>query len=200
MKKSVMPNDVDNNIEPYKYDKFSKIPSWVKIFFLKFWAAGAAVFFFGIGGSLFGLDYSYIDMADDYSNLLSAIILYILLTLGLALFMTYIVGIVVRYMKSSRDNTYRFNMINVKGFLGFLLNLVYAALCMIPIVLLTILFAQIGMFSLFGSNYGWGLEPFTMGFLYLVIDGFFLLIKNSIIYIIKRVRYNKDNKSLNAKI
>ena len=36
---------------PYKVDKLAKIPSWIKVIFVKFWVAGAICFFFmwGLG-------------------------------------------------------------------------------------------------------------------------------------------------------
>lgn len=195
MKKDAVPNIGDNNNQPYKYNsKLEKIPSWIKIFFLKYWAAGAAVFFFGMGGSWLGLDYANVDMNDYQSAMATAIIFYILLTLGIALFMTYIVGMIVRYMRSARDNTYLYNMVNIKGPLAFILNLIYAAICMIFVAIFTVIFAQIGVPSIFGSDYGWGLEPFSMGLFYIIVDGFFILVKNGILYLIKRIRYNRDSK------
>ena len=44
-------------LKPYEVDKLSKIPSWIIVIFLKFWAAAAAVFFIAIGGSDIGLDW-----------------------------------------------------------------------------------------------------------------------------------------------
>ena len=38
--------DVSNeDINPYELDKLSKVPSWLIILILKYWAAAAAVFF-----------------------------------------------------------------------------------------------------------------------------------------------------------
>ena len=54
-----MKKDKDvNNINPYEMDKLSKIPSWLIIIFLKYWAAAAAVYFGLIGGISIGLDFS----------------------------------------------------------------------------------------------------------------------------------------------
>ena len=47
-----------NEINPYEVDKLSKIPSVVKIIFLKYWAAAAAVFFMVI--SNFIVDFLFI--------------------------------------------------------------------------------------------------------------------------------------------
>ena len=54
-----MSKDKDvNKINPYELDKLSKIPSWLIIILLKYWAAAAAVYFGLIGGISFGLDFS----------------------------------------------------------------------------------------------------------------------------------------------
>ncbi len=43
---------------PYKVDKLSRIPSWLIILVLKYWAAAAAVFFMAVGGISIGFDFS----------------------------------------------------------------------------------------------------------------------------------------------
>ena len=41
---------------PYETDKLAKIPSWIKILLLKYWAAAAAFFFFGNANPLVNPD------------------------------------------------------------------------------------------------------------------------------------------------
>ena len=78
---------IAEEFDPYKVDKLSKIPSWLIILVLKYWAAAAAVFFTVIGGIDIGLDFSY----DNYQDLIASInmseqiILFIGLTLALIL-------------------------------------------------------------------------------------------------------------------
>lgn len=197
MKKNVVPNNGESNneVEPYKYSKLSMIPSWIKILFLKYWAAGAAVFFFGVGGSFLGLDYGGFDNTTD-AIISYGVRFFVLLTIGLALVMNYIVKVIVRYMKTSRDNTYYYNMVNVKGFKGFLLNILYSLLCMVPIFFFSIFVGVYGLLpNLFGDNYEWGLEPFSMGLFYIMTDFVFLFIKNSISGLIKKAKYKKEAKA-----
>ena len=53
--KSKKVKDENMDINPYEMDKLSKVPSWLKILLLKYWAAAAASFLlFGI--SFLGLD------------------------------------------------------------------------------------------------------------------------------------------------
>ena len=60
MKKKADQNNIDeiNELNPYEVDKLSKIPSWLVIIFIKYWAAAAAVFFMAIGGLDIGVDLS----------------------------------------------------------------------------------------------------------------------------------------------
>ncbi len=193
----------DNNIEqdyddinPYKSDKFSKIPSWILIFILKCWAAGAAVFFIGMGGTEIGLNYANIDLSDPNAAFQAADVFLTLLILCVALFMNYICKPIINFMHNSRNNTYRFNMVNKKGFIAFILNLGYAALCLIPIYFITVFIAQKDILpNLFGAEYGWGLDPFTMAFLYGIIDGIYLLIRYLIVILYKKIKYAKLNKA-----
>ena len=96
---------------PYELDKFSKIPSWIKILFLKYWAAAAAVFFFLISNFL--LDFSELEeygkKAGTNLTLDFAVILFI--CLGLTLFFTYIVRPIVRFMFNRQNN--RLIIINI---------------------------------------------------------------------------------------
>ena len=61
MKKKKKAQDDIENLNPYQVDKLSKIPSWIIIAILKYWAAAAAVFFILIGGLDIGIDFSQIE-------------------------------------------------------------------------------------------------------------------------------------------
>lgn len=180
---------------PNKSDFLSKIPSWLKVFILKYWAAAAACFFVGMGGAAIGLDYSLIAESESYWLAIEfAFRFYVFLVLFTALVMNYIVKPFTRMMHSSKDNTKRFLVVNKKGFLGFLLQLGYVFLVMIPIFFITIYIGQFNLLpNLFGKNTQWGLEPFSMGLFFTFVDLLFLLVKNSIIAIYKRYRVNKIN-------
>lgn len=183
--------EIEKDIEPYKTGNFSKIPSWVKILLLKYWAAGAAFYFAGVGST-----FIQVGTAAGGEALL------IWFTLILALVTDYIVRPIVRLMRNSRDNTYYFNMVNSKGVLSLFLNLLYACLITVPIFFLTSKLVQLdleGIFhmpNIFGVDFGWGLDPFFCGFLYLILDFIYLFIKNTISnYLLKR-KFKKDNKIL----
>jgi hypothetical protein len=199
MKKEVQ--DI-NDIDPYKVDKLSKVPSWLIVLILKYWAAAAAIYF--IGMDTFIINWSESDNADilasDVDKLLyeisQAMILTILFGLFLAIFSNYIVRPFVRMMYNRRNNTYRYNMVNVKGFKSFLLSLLYN----MPLsFLLTVVVVWLGYYHLildpFGTTGGTGVEPFSYALVYIVVDAFFVLIKDIIVYIHQRIKYNRQMRS-----
>lgn len=171
---------------PYKYDKLAKIPSWIKIFLLKYWAAGAAFFLGGMGSSGF-IEPGTIAGGEKM------LVFFILL---LAIMMEYLIKHLIFLMKNSKNNTFKYNMVNKKGVLSFLLNLVYAGVCALPIMFLGswLVYLDVNdifhMPNIFGDSYGWGLDPFFVGFIYILEDALFVSIKNLIVYIHTRRKYN----------
>ncbi len=174
-----------NDIENYKKPNFlNKIPSWLKILFIKYWAAGAAFYFFGIGSSLLW-------SSDDDSN--STLFLYICLVLGYALVSEYIIKQLVRLMRTSRDDTFYYNMINVKGTKSFFLNLGYAFIVVLPCVYVCGFASAKGLISIWGSDVD-GVDPLVFALVVTFVDFIYLFIKNSIMNYVKKHKFNKDNK------
>ena len=198
MKKEVQ--DI-NDVDPYKVDKLSKIPSWLIVLILKYWAAAAAIYF--IGMDTFIINWSESDsvkLASDVDVMLyeisQAMILTILFGLFLAIFSNYIVRPFVRMMYNRRNNTYRYNMVNVRGFKSFLLSLLYN----MPLsFLLTVIVVWMGYYGLvldpFGTTGGTGVEPFSYALVYIIVDAFFVLIKDLIVNIYQRAKYNSQMRS-----
>ena len=198
MKKEVQ--DI-NDVDPYKVDKLSKVPSWLIVLILKYWAAAAAIYF--IGMDTFIINWSESDsvkLASDVDVMLyeisQAMILTILFGLFLAIFSNYIVRPFVRMMYNRRNNTYRYNMINVRGFKSFLLSLLYN----MPLsFLLTVIVVWMGYYGLvldpFGTTGGTGVEPFSYALVYIIVDAFFVLIKDIIVNIYQRAKYNRQMRS-----
>ena len=189
----------DENMEfnPYEVDKLARVPSWLKILLLKYWAAAAASFLlFGI--SQLGLSLNTKSATEDVETTVK---LLVLLGLFLSVFMNYVLRPFVRLMFNRRDNTYRYNMINVKGIKSFGLAIVYNMLMamIIYLVLVYILSPNGLVLDPFGTTGGIGIEPFTVGFIYLFFDAIFLFIKNLIIMAFQRVKYKKQVTS-NIKI
>ena len=193
-KKTTEQNEFEE-FEPYGIDKFSKIPSWITITFVKFWAAAAAVFFIIIGGLDVGLDFTDTADADIQTQLSVSLAIVVLIALFLALFMNYVVKILSRVLYSRRNNTYRFTIYNKTGFSAFLVYFGYNIVLSIILYFVVSYMGYLGLvFDPFGTTGGYGIEPFSYGLYYIVIDAVFLLIKNLCIAIYNRVSYSKQIK------
>lgn len=191
--KNKVQNDFNKEANPYQLDKLSKIPSWIIVFVLKFWAAAAAIFFIGMSVDI--IDFSTIQTEDPVAVMAQSLNLILLFGLFLALFENYIVRPYVRLMYNRRNNTYRYNMINVKGFKSFLLCLPYMLLLSFILFFLTILLGKYGLvFDPFGTTGGAGIEPFTYATCFILVDIVFLGIKNLSISIYERIKYYKQIK------
>lgn len=167
---------------PYQSDKLAKIPSWIKILLLKYWAAAAAFYFFAVANPI-------AQNEDQY---------YVWVSFGLALFLEYIVKTLVRFMKNSSDNTYRFNLINLKGVLSLFLHIIYSFVIVIPIMAITVFLQQHGIsINLFGG-YAVGIEPLLDGLIFLILDAIVVLIKNLIIKLIKKYKFHNQEKKAQA--
>lgn len=180
------------NASPYEVDKFSKIPSWIKILFLKYWAAAAAVFFFLVSNFL--LDFTQLEEEGKKaeSNLTIDFIVILFICLGLTLFFTYIVRPIVRFMFNRQDNTFKYNMVNVRGLWALPLNFAYmfiVSFCIYPLQFIFTVKWGINT-NMFGQAAG--IDPFTFGLMFLIVDYVFLSIKNLIIAIYHRVSYKKQ--------
>ena len=192
MKKKKTNTDEEIEIEEQPGSGIAKIPSWILITFVKYWAAAAAVFFIIIGGLDIGLDFSTV--TEDPASILrisGSIIL--LIALFLALFQNYVTKIFARTLYSRRNNTRRFVVYNQKGFSAFIFYLAYDFLMSFALFFLVTFLGYKGLiFDPFGTTGGIGIEPFTVGFIYLFFDAIFLIIKNLIIMAFQRAKYKKQ--------
>lgn len=186
------------DINPYEVDKLAKIPSWIKILLLKYWAAAAASFLL-FGVSELGLILYNANDNDEVFQIETNVRLILLLGVFFTIFSNYVVRVFVRLMFNRRDNTYKWNLINFKGFLSFPVALIYNLFVAILIFIINVNFlSRYGLvLDPFGTTGGIGIEPFTVGFVYLIIDGLFIIIKNLIVSIYQRIKYKKQINSNN---
>lgn len=195
MKKNV--KEEMNGQEAYKVDKLSKIPSWLIFLLLKYWAAAAAVFFSAIGGLDIGFDFSKVDETDPAAIINADIALLVFIGMILTLIMNYIVRPIARMINSPVNNTYKYNMINCKGILSFFLSLLYYMFLSVILFLITIFLSSKKLvLDPFGTTGGQGVEPFTYALCFIVVDFIFLVIKNLILYLHKRIKYNREMKAV----
>lgn len=181
-------NKESEEFNPYANDKLAKIPSWLKILFLKYWVAAATFFFFVIGNP-----FLQNEQKPNNQNALMDVYM-IFLVLGLGLFQEYIIKPIIKLMRNSRDDTYYYNVVNLKGIVSLLANFLYAFIILVPMVVVLSAMASRGwIINLFGNAGEAGaIEPLTAGFIYLIFDFIYLFIKNSVIAIINEVKYRKQ--------
>ena len=181
-----------DEFNPYEVDKLSKIPSWLIIFVLKFWAAAAAVFFTIIGGIDIGIDFS----KDNFNNVIASINkseqIIVIIGFAISILLNYAVKQIVILLNNRRNNTYKYNLINQTGLLGFFLHLLYG------IVVSFVLFFAISflgykgwVINLFGTS-EYGIEPFTYGLCFIIIDILCGIIKNIVCDIVERIKYKRQ--------
>ncbi len=194
MKKKANQNNIDemNELNPYEVDKLSKIPAWLVIIFLKYWAAAAAVFFMAIGGLDIGVDLS--TTGDLEYNLGISFMIIVLIALGMAIISNYAIKQLVFMMHNRRRNTFRYNIINFRGFSAFLAYLVYMFVVSFILYFVTVFLGYKGwVLNTFGRSSA-GIEPFTYGFCFIIVDGIFVSIKDLIVMIYQRIVYYKQMK------
>ncbi len=192
MSKKANQDDIEN-LNPYEVDKLSKIPAWLIIILLKYWAAAAAVFFMTIGGLDIGIDVSTVETDNLGYNLNVSFMIIVLIALGMAILSNYAIKQIVFMMHNRRRNTFRYNIINFRGFSALLAYLVYM---FVVSVILYFLVNYLGWKGLvlnpFAVTDGYGIEPFTYGLCFIIVDGIFVSIKDLIIMIYQRVKYKKQ--------
>ena len=178
--------DENMDFNPYEVDKLARVPSWIKILLLKYWAAAAACFLL-MGAWELGLN-----VFNDSPDV--TIRLVILLGLFLTVLMNYPIRVIIRLMYNRRNNTYKYNMVNMKGLKTLPLALVYNMAIAILIFILNVNFLSKFhlVFDPFGTTDGTGIEPFTIALVYMLIDGICIIVKNIIVMIAQRVIYKKQ--------
>lgn len=181
-----------DEFNPYEVDKLSKIPSWLIIFVLKFWAAAAAVFFTIIGGIDIGIDFS----KDNFNNVIAAINkseqIIVIIGFTISILLNYAVKQVVILLNNRRNNTYKYNLINQTGLLGFFLHLLYGIVVSFVLFFVISFLGYKGwVINLFGTS-EYGIEPFTYGLCFIIIDILCVIIKNIVCDIVERIKYKRQ--------
>ncbi len=196
MKKKANQENIDNinNINPYETDKLSKVPAWLVIIFLKYWAAAAAVFFMIIGGLDIGIDFTSYEGATAQEVLGVSFQIIVLIALAMAVLFNYVIKQIVFMMHNRRRNTFKYNIINFRGFSAFLAYLVYMFIVSFILYFVTVFLSSRGwVFNSFGKSSS-GIEPFTYGLCFIVVDGVFVVIKDIAVMIYQYIVYKKQLK------
>ena len=169
--------------QPYKQDKLTRIPSWIKVIFVKFWVAGAICFFF-----MWGLG-MYIKNSLD---------MYVVVSLAFAFINDLFVTSAFLYFESDKKEYHKWLLVPVPakkiwtifvnipiGFLeAFLINQLYALTNKIVVA--------VG--NLDPNTIPVTMEPLLFGLFYVIVNLILLLIKNTIVNIVKDAIKKANNE------
>lgn len=163
--------------DPYKTDFLGNIPTWIKAIFIKFWFAGMVCYFI-----MWGI--SSLDTVDS-----------LVLTGGvLGLIVEILVNPLFRLLESDRKefNDYMMFPFPFKAFWTFFTNLIYYILVIVCV-----------NYIYFGINTAWnslsgtvnvikvGVEPLLFGVFTVIVDMFFIGIKDLFVHLVKRRKKEK---------
>lgn len=171
-----VPEVGQEEIEKYQSGFLSKIPTWIKALFIKFWFAGAVCFFF------------YLGLGTYITNYWDQI-----LVLGLAIGVVtdLLVNNLFRFMAAEEHDNDKWMLFPQKKFYTLFANIGYAYF-----ITACVIAAYTGINVLLGSQEGEVpkllVEPFLFGFLYLAFDMAVIGIRNLIWSKVKQAKSNKS--------
>ncbi|MGN0817431.1 MAG: hypothetical protein ACI4L9_00540 [Candidatus Coproplasma sp.] len=167
------PGSKKAEFDPYKIDKFSRIPAWIKALFIKFWFAGAVCFFVNMGlGTIIS----------------SALDLLVLDGIVLGIMTDLLVNPIFRFLESSDKEYNNFIMFPfpVKHFWTFFTNIIYYVIVLLGVDGIYVLMDGVWHMNVY-------VEPLLFGLFAVIIDMAFIGIKDLIVYLIKKCKNKKTN-------
>ncbi len=155
----------------------SKVPSFLKALFIKYWFAGACCFFFYWGLGMF--------VEDTFA---------IILILGIAIGMAtdLLTNNLFRFIQSSDREYDKWMLLPKKKLWTFFVNIPYALLVVV-LVVYTYHYINLWIITARGlppETVVLGVEPFLFGLFYLIYDLVFIGIKDLIVFAVRRKKTN----------
>ena len=146
----------------------AKIPNWVKSLFIKFWFNGAVCFFifWGLGMLVPNL----LDMLFVFGTVLGIVT-------------DIFVNNIFRFIETYPGQNKKWMLIYKKSNWTIFPNIAYSILVLFCVFYLYN-FINYAIVDVAGGEFMFGVEPIAFGFLYLVVDMFFISIKNMILSIV----------------
>lgn len=166
----------DKHFDPYRRDKLSALPTWVKAIFIKWWFAGCVCYFI-----MWGLG-MYISNGENLMLLTGGV---------LGIVVDILVNPIFRYMESDAKefNNYMLLPFPVKQIWTLFVNVLYYIGIM---MLVSLTYTGINIIVKAGNESLYvGVEPLLFGTICVIIDMAFIGIKDLIVYL---VRKNKNKK------
>ncbi len=164
------PEVSDEEIKKYKSRGGFKIPTWLKIAFVKFWFSGAICYFFlwGLGTYITGLDLMFV------------------LAVGMGMVTDLMVNNLLHHFEPEQGAFDKWMMVPIRKFWSIFLNVVYAGVILLCIVwfynvINTFLVGDVATAQVVAIP----VEPILFGLLYLGFDMLFITIRNTAIKIVR---------------
>ncbi len=162
------PEVSDAEIRKYRSGGKFRIPSWLKILFLKFWFSGAVCYFFiwGLGNYVQGLDKI------------------VIIAIGMGMVTDLLVNHFLRALEPEERAYDKWMMVTFRKWWSMVLNVAYAGLILYCIVQSYTAINTIMYGDPETSDKILGVEPLLFGVLYVAFDMLFITIKNGFVKII----------------
>lgn len=164
------PEVSDEEIRKYKSRGGFRIPTWLKIAFVKFWFSGAICYFFlwGLGTYITGLDLMFV------------------LAVGMGMVTDLMVNNLLHHFEPEKGAFDKWMMVPTRKFWSIFLNVVYAGVILLCIVwfynvINTFLVGDVATAQVVAIP----VEPILFGLLYLGFDMLFITIRNTMIKIVR---------------
>lgn len=167
MSKKSMNDDNQKRQNPYLIDKLAKIPGWLKIGFLKFWAVGMAFYL-----TFFGLPARF-----DYLDRL------VVFGLILVLAYEYMVIPIIHFMDTDERPTafYLPHQIKRKSILSFLVTAAYIGVIVTLSHFVVVFWVGLGLKTIGELLTESPADPFTFALLFLIFDLVWLFLRHLIL-------------------
>lgn len=161
--KNVTPDD--DQPDPYKIDKLSKIPTSIKVLFVKFWVAGAICYFIRMGLGVYITD--PLDML-------------VLTGIVTGLVTDLFVNTAFLYFESDKKEYHKYMLVPVscKKIWTLFVNIPYG---LIEVIAIHYIYVFLNMYVVNGNLV---VEPLLYGIIFLLVDMAFISIKNLIVMLI----------------
>ncbi len=161
----------DKEFNPYRTDFLSRVPTFIKALFVKWWFAGVVCFFVNMGLGI------YVATPD----------LVVLDGIFLGLFAEVLVNPLMRFMETDKRefNDYMMFPFPFKAYWTFFTNVLYYAVVAVAVNFIY-LFINEYMFS-------FNIEPLSWALVVLAVDMIFIGIKDLIVHLVKKRKSEADN-------
>ncbi|MBR4163586.1 MAG: hypothetical protein IKR11_08700 [Solobacterium sp.] len=168
------PEVTEEELQKYRSGSKFKLAPWMKALLIKFWFAGAVCFFF-----IWGLGIYLADVMD----------LLFVTAVAMGIVTDLLVNNALRFFAQTEGANDRWIMVTKRGYISFILNILYAAL---------VVYCVYSLYSLINSVFAMilnqpdrvvlGVEPILFGLFYLGFDLLFICLKHYISKHIARLK------------